>query len=139
MKLYVTVKSLGKRKAVLERKELLLASRPQTLRALIAEIVAGQVQAMRERQEQGELIPYLTATEIAEQGGNGKVGFGAVYGEAKPEVEQATAAALLAFEDGLYKVFVQEQECPALDEPLELEEGNELTLIRFTMLAGRLW
>ncbi|MEK4518416.1 hypothetical protein NSS64_24250 [Paenibacillus sp. FSL H8-0122] len=139
MKLYVTVKSLGKRKAVLERKELLLASHPQTLRALISEIVAGQVQAMRERQEQGELIPYLTASEIAEQGDNGKVGFGTVYGETKPEVEQATAAALLAFEDGLYKVFVQEEECSALDEPLRLEEGDELTLIRFTMLAGRLW
>lgn len=53
MKLYVTVKSLGKRRPVLERKELLLAARPQTLRALIAEIVAGQVQAMLERQERG--------------------------------------------------------------------------------------
>lgn len=62
-----------------------------------------------------------------------------MYGETKPEVEQATAAALLAFEDGLYKVFVQEEECSALDEPLRLEEGDELTLIRFTMLAGRLW
>lgn len=62
-----------------------------------------------------------------------------MYSETKPEVEQATAAALLAFEDGLYKVFVQEEECSALDEPLRLEEGDELTLIRFTMLAGRLW
>lgn len=139
MKLYVTVKSLGKRRPVLERRELLLADRPQTLRALISEIVAGQVQAMLERQERGDLIPYLTANEIAEQGDNGKVGFGTVYGETKPEVEQATAAALLAFEDGLYKVFVQEEECSALDEPLRLEEGDELTLIRFTMLAGRLW
>ncbi|MFD2875182.1 hypothetical protein ACFTAO_03165 [Paenibacillus rhizoplanae] len=45
----------------------------------------------------------------------------------------------MLFEDGLYKVFVQEEECSALDEPLRLEEGDELTLIRFTMLAGRLW
>ncbi|AIQ56303.1 hypothetical protein [Paenibacillus borealis] len=139
MRLYVTVKSLGKRKPVLARQELLLQGTPATLQELITEIVALQVQGLADKQGRGEIIPYLTGSEIHEQGENGKVGFGTVYNSELPDTGEAVAAALLAFEDGLYKVFLEEQECALLEEPLQIQEGDELVFIRFTMLAGRLW
>ncbi|GGG07493.1 hypothetical protein GCM10010912_60170 [Paenibacillus albidus] len=139
MKLYVTVKSLGKRRPVLERRKLELVNTPQTLRELIVEVVSEQVQKLQDKQGQGGIIPFLTGDEIGERGDNGKVGFGTVYNETGPDQDKAVAAALLAFEDGLYKVFVGEKECTALDGPLQMEEGDDLVFIRFTMLAGRMW
>ncbi|NQX47571.1 hypothetical protein HQN87_19735 [Paenibacillus tritici] len=139
MRLYVTVKSLGKRKPVLERKELLLGRTPATVKELIEEVVLQQVQGLVDRQGRGEVLPFLTGAEIGEQGENGKVGFGTVYNGEPPVAAEAVAAALLAFEDGLYKVFLQERECALLEEPLQIGEGDELVFIRFTMLAGRLW
>ncbi|WNS41420.1 hypothetical protein [Paenibacillus sp. MMS20-IR301] len=139
MLLYVTVKSLGKRKPVLERQELVLEQLPATLQELIEQIVILQIEGLVHKQERGDILPFLTGTEIKEQAGNGKVGFGAVYNHEVPDPAKAVAAALLAYEDGLYKVFLQEQECASLKEPLEIHEGDELVFIRFTMLAGRLW
>lgn len=139
MKLYVTVKSLGKRKPALARRELVLPEPPKTLKALLASIVSVQVQEFKDRQGQGEVISFLTGNEIQAHGELGKVGFGSLYNDAVPDEEKAIAAALLAFKDGLYRVFLEDEEYNGLDDLLQLEEGTELVLIRFTMLAGRLW
>ncbi|KUO70710.1 MAG: hypothetical protein APF81_26025 [Desulfosporosinus sp. BRH_c37] len=54
-------------------------------------------------------------------------------------VTKAIATALLAFQDGIYRVFIGDNEVAELDEKLSLKEGEVLTFIRFTMLAGRMW
>lgn len=139
MLLYVTVKNLGKRKPVLKRREVVLQETPGNLQELITEIVSLQVQELADKQGRGELIPYLTRGEIRERGISGKIGFGTVYNNKLPELDQAVEAALLAFEDGVFKVFLREEACTRLQEPLEIGEGDELVFIRFTMLAGSLW
>ncbi|MNP77809.1 hypothetical protein D3C76_1753110 [compost metagenome] len=47
--------------------------------------------------------------------------------------------AITAYEDGLYKVFLNDEELQELDETLVVKDGDNVVLIRFTMLAGRLW
>jgi hypothetical protein len=135
MLLYVTVKNPGKRKPVLERRELILQETPGNLQELITGIVSSQVQVLADKQGRGELIPYLTRDEIRDRRSSGKIGFGTVYNDRLPELDQAVEAALLAFEDGLYKVFLREEACNRLHAPLLLNEGDELVFIRFTMLA----
>lgn len=139
MKLYVTVKSLGKRKNVLTRLPIELPVIPTTLRELITEVVVLNVQKLTEKQQSTALIPFLTGTEIEERGESGKVGFGSVYNEQSPDLSQAIDTALLAFEDGLYKVFIREEENSHLESPLKLMEEDEIVFIRFTMLAGSIW
>ncbi|UQZ34908.1 hypothetical protein C2I18_16105 [Paenibacillus sp. PK3_47] len=139
MLLYVTVKSMGKRRPVLERRELVLEPAPGNLEELITAIVAKQVKELADKQGRGELIPFLTANAVNNQRVTGKIGFGTAYNDKPPELEKAAEAALLAFEDGLYKVFLREEACERLQEPLLLNEGDELVFIRFTMLAGSLW
>ncbi|KZE51754.1 hypothetical protein AV540_12875 [Brevibacillus parabrevis] len=139
MRLAVTVKSIGKRKNALSRIPVELLPSPRTLRELIAGLVEWNIRGLLEKQQQVALVPYLTAEEVQEQAEIGKVGFGAVYNDGVPDVQQAVDTAILAFEDGLYRVFVREQEIIALDESLVLNEDDEIVLIRFTMLAGRLW
>ncbi|WP_245236990.1 hypothetical protein [Paenibacillus ihuae] len=137
--LYVTVKKLGKRKPVLERRELVLHETPGNLQELITRIVSLQVQELADKQGRGELIPYLTRGELRERGISGKIGFGTVYNNKLPELDKTVEAVLLAFEEGLFKVFLREKACTRLQEPLEIGEGDELVFIRLTMPAGSLW
>ncbi|WP_328801824.1 hypothetical protein T3H97_04605 [Paenibacillus sp. LX16] len=139
MKLFVTVKSLGKRKPALARQELELSPAPGTLRDLITATVALNVQKLREKQESVALIPFLTGEEVQAQGEIGKVGFGSIYNEGVPDIKDTVNTAMQAFEDGLYRVFVCDEETIELDAPLSLKDGNEIVFIRFTMLAGGLW
>lgn len=139
MEVQVTVKSVGKRKPMLERLPLRLEGEVQSLRSLLGELVAHQLRQRLERQDELKLLRFMLPEEIEARGAAGKVGFGAMYNDALPDTAQAIATAILAFEDGLYRVFIDGVEATALDAPLQLDEGAELTLIRLTMLAGRMW
>nr|WP_285859158.1 hypothetical protein [Paenibacillus sp. MER 99-2] len=130
---------MGKRKPALAKQATELPETTGTLRQLISNMVTLQIQALEDKKSQVEWLAYLMPEEIESQGAAGKVGFGAVNHEGVPELQQAIETAVLAHEDGLYKVFVNEEEVHQLDEPLTLREGDELVFIRFTMLVGRLW
>ncbi|MDR1923221.1 MAG: hypothetical protein LBQ66_02510, partial [Planctomycetaceae bacterium] len=69
----------------------------------------------------------------------GKIGFDAKYNNKTQDPNQAVNTALLAFEDGLFRVFLDESELESLDTELTLSNSNTLTFIRLTMLAGRSW
>lgn len=139
MKIYFTVKSIGKRKPILTRKECSLASSPTTLKDLITEIVAYHVRIYNERAEDHQLIPLLTEEEIEAWGTEGKVGFGTQYDERQANEEESIKNALLAFEDGLYRVFIRDEEVSELDAAIDIQDGDDIAFIKFTMLAGRQW
>lgn len=139
MRIYVTVKSLGKRKNALKRQPLDIPTVPVTLRDFLTEVVKENVRAFTERQQHSSLLSYLTPDQVNEQGEAGKVGFGIVHDDRTADESSAIEAALLAFEDGLYKVFIQEQEIEHLDDAVQLDDGDDVAFIRFTMLAGSLW
>ncbi len=139
MKIYATVKSLGKRKNVLTKIAIELPVIPRTLRELIREIVMLNVQQLNAKKQEPLWFPFLTGAEIEERGESGKIGFGAVNNEQSPDLTKAIETAVVAFEDGLYKVFIREEETSQLDTPLTLMEEDEIVFIKFTMLAGGLW
>ncbi|MET1171774.1 hypothetical protein [Paenibacillus amylolyticus] len=139
MNVWITVKSLGKRKPVLAKQAAELPETTHTLRQLIENMVAVQVKAHQDKKQQAELFAYLMPDDIGAQGAVGKVGFGAVYNEGVPDLEVAMETAITAYEDGLYKVFLNDEELQELDESLVVKDGDNVVFIRFTMLAGRLW
>ncbi|MCP1135877.1 hypothetical protein NKT34_21480 [Paenibacillus polysaccharolyticus] len=139
MKLWITVKSLGKRKPALAKQAAELPETTSTLRLLIENMVEQQVQAFRERKDAAGMLAYLMPQDIDAQGATGKVGFGTIHGEGVPDLGEAKEAAILAYEDGMYKVFLNDEELEDLDQSLNIEDGAHVTFIRFTMLAGRLW
>ena len=139
MKLFITVKSLGKRKNDLTKQAIELPTLPTTLRGLITAVVTLNVQQLHDKQQEVAWFPLLTAREIEVRGATGKVGFGSLYNEQQPDLAEALDTAVVAFEDGLYKVFIDEEEIGELDTQITLEEEDELVFIKFTMLAGRLW
>ncbi|MCQ4086450.1 hypothetical protein [Saccharibacillus sp. JS10] len=138
MKLIAMVKSPGRRRGIAGQ-ELDLPGMPRTLRELIEQIVQLRVAQFEERRTSDELLHVLTEQEIDTAAAEGKVGFQAVYGEQPADQAKAVAAAILGFEDGLYRVFLREEEVTGLDIPLTLADGDEVVFMRFTMLAGGLW
>ncbi|WP_103104520.1 hypothetical protein [Brevibacillus reuszeri] len=139
MRIAVTVKSIGKRKNALSRIPVELAQTPQTLRELIEVLVEWNIRGLVEKQQNISIVPYLTEGEVKERAENGKVGFDAVYNDTIPDVQKSLDTAIQAFEDGLYRVFISDEEAEALETPLLLKDEDEVVLIRFTMLAGGLW
>ncbi|WP_244563050.1 hypothetical protein [Paenibacillus uliginis] len=138
MKLNVMVKKPGKRKELMTQ-ELRLNKVPYTLREMITGIVHHSVNAFKDKQAEQSLIPYLTEMDIAARASSGKVGFGTIHDDRQPDEHQAVESALLAFTDGLYRVFVNEEEIEQLDTPLVLTDGDKIVFMRFTMLAGGMW
>jgi len=139
LKLYVSIKQAGKRKAYITKKELVLNNVPSNLRELITEIVRINVTAYNNKKPEPLLIQYLAPDQIENQAQTGKVGFGDRRNDKQADVNQAIQTAILAFEDGIYRVFSGENEVSSLNDPLVLKEGDLLTFIRLTMLAGRMW
>ncbi|WP_144549775.1 hypothetical protein [Bacillus sp. X1(2014)] len=139
MKIYVTMKSLAKRKEYLTKQVIDLEEVPQTLRQLLTGLVTTEVQAFNAEISEAILVRFLTSEEIQQQAHAGKVGFGTKYNEQPTGCHQAVKTAIQAYEDGLFRVFMNEQELPELDGPLEIREGDHLTFIKLTMLSGSMW
>jgi hypothetical protein len=71
----------------------------------------------------------------------GKIAFGYIYNDKEPDTEKAIDTALLAYEDGIVRLFINGVEAEYKEEgtPISLSEGDEVTFVRLAMLAGRMW
>ncbi|KKK37718.1 hypothetical protein WQ57_12205 [Mesobacillus campisalis] len=139
MYLFISMKKAGKRKNEITRQRIQLPSRPNTLRALLTEVICQNVKQLNDKETEQPLISYLPPMEIADQSASGKVGFGSIYNSRKADEKEAVQTGIQAFEDGLFIAFLNDIEIKELDSPLAISEGDELVFIRLTMLAGRMW
>lgn len=138
MKVFVKLKSAGKRRPVLDNSPYELAEDIRTVAELIADVVKKEVAAYNDTKTGMQLFQWMTEKEIGEQAEIGKVGFGARYNEKNVEPEQAVETALTAYKDGLFKIFAGERELGAPSDPAGIVPGEVLTFIRFTFLSGSL-
>ena len=139
MKIYVNVKSIGKRKPALSAIPYDLPASPRNLRQLFSAIVESEVTAYNQKQTIPQLVPYLTAAQIEDQALCGKVSFGNIYSDNSADKSAALKNVLQCWEDGLIRVFMNETELTALDDDLIIKENTLFTFIRLTFLAGRMW
>ncbi len=139
MKLYVNVKQVGKRKNYITLEEINLSFKPLTIRELIQAVVTDNVCQFNKKIRDKSILAYLTEEEIDEKIILGKVTFGEHYNENEAKLSDAIENALLSYEDGIYRILIGDHEAGTLDSEIHLEEGNVLTFIRLTMLAGRMW
>ena len=140
MRIFVTIKQLGKRRDVLGRIPFDLPEAPRTLRDLLTMMVETMVAQYNARKLETPVFHYLAEDDLRNSADQtGKIGFGTRYNENDADPECAVTTAIQAFEDGLYRVFAGNTELTSLDAPLELAPDETITLIRLTMLAGRMW
>ncbi len=107
-----------------------------TLRALITGIVREEVQAFRARQEERRLVRALTKAEIERGLMKGKIDMGGREAETEADPQAAVEAALLAFEDGVYYVFVDGEQALDLDASVVVQPDSRVTFLRLVALAG---
>lgn len=135
--IYVRMKKSTRERRGTEPVPIVLTERPETLRELLTALVTQGVKDYNERRDEGKLLGYLTAEQIEEKAGEGKVSFGFRNGS-DARTEPAVENALQCFADGIYHVFAGERELTELDEAIPWEDGLVFTLIRLVMLAGLL-
>jgi hypothetical protein len=139
VKIYINVKQAGVRKQFIARQEFYLEAVPKTLRELITVIVTNNVKNFNNKIDQKFILNYLTAEEINDKLILGKVSFGEINNDKKANLDKALESAFLAYEDGIFRVFVEEQETGSLDDLIDVKEEDVLTFVRLTMLSGRMW
>lgn len=155
MRLFVERKSLGKTRGV-AKMTYELDEQPGglgTLRELIVALVRREVAefeaafippvaADNTHDHAPDISPSLpqrkyTEVELAELLESGKISFGYTYNNQKVDLEQAISVALQAVEDGLVRVFINDEEVSGLDTRMRLKDGDQLTLLRLTFLTGQ--
>ncbi len=139
MKINVNLKSMGKRRGTVKPVVYELPGHPDTVRELIYAVTRAGVEEYNQRMESPELLRYLTSGEIDDKARAGKISFGVNYGEKKADIAKAQENAIQCFEDGIYRIFLDEEPLEALDERIQVTEESVFTFVRLTMLAGRMW
>ena len=112
---------------------------PVTARQIIEAAVAAEVAAYHARAGEASLVRVLTDQALLDDldrgavrmGDAGPAGLPASAGPADPAA--AVQTALLAFDDGIFKVFVGDRE---VEEPVELADGAAVLFLRLVPLAG---
>ncbi|MCM1332310.1 MAG: hypothetical protein NC248_06855 [Bacteroides sp.] len=69
----------------------------------------------------------------------GRVAFGIVYNGRQVDPGEAVANALQCYDDGLFRIFLNGAPLEGKDTVIDLNEDDILTVVRLTLLAGRLW
>ena len=137
MRIIINVKGLS-RKKVIHQEEVELTDNISTTKDLITELVKINVEKFNKKIDDKDILSIMTNEYIAEAARSGKIG-DEVHGDKKANLEKALDTAYLAFEDGLYCIFINDEQSEKLDDNLNLKDGDILTFIRLTMLAGRMW
>jgi hypothetical protein len=101
--------------------------------------VQKEVAQYNSKETEAQLIPFLTQQELEDQAKIGKVSLGTIYSDKKADPGKAVTNAIGCWEDGLVRVFMNEEELTDLDAPLTIEAQSVLTFIRLTFLAGSIW
>ncbi|HEX7162159.1 MAG TPA: hypothetical protein VF223_13100 [Trebonia sp.] len=132
-----------------------------TARQVIEASVIAEVAAFQARAEEASLVRVLTREGLARDLATGAVRTGgpqdtathdtathdtgpvdaspvdtAAGGPVPVDIAAAVDAALLAFADGLFKVFVADRELADDDAPVALTDGAQLLFLRLMPLAG---
>ena len=142
MEIKIQVKQLGRRRAAVAPMEFVLDDVPTTVRQLIDVVARAQVAEYNDRAKAGgaaEVLRYLTKEEVEDQSDTGKVAFGVNYNGKTADADKAVENAVQCYEDDIFRIFVDNDEAGAIDDPIMLSEGCSLTFVRLTMLAGRMW
>lgn len=134
--IYVRMKRLGRQRSrQLQVVPFALDHKPKTLQELLIALTELGVKDYNARKEEGQLLPFLTREQMADQAARGKISFGVYNGE-KADLNKAIENTVQSFEDGIYRVFAGEEELKNLSDEIPWKEDLVFTFVRLTMLSG---
>lgn len=135
----INVKGIAKKKPRIEVQVLPLEASISNVGQLLEAVVRHSVREYNARKSHGDILTVLGREEIEDRAETGKIGFGVNYGNKKAAISKAVENALQCFTDGLVVVFVDGEKKTDLKDVVVMTEGMELTFVKLSMLAGRMW
>jgi hypothetical protein len=131
----VRAKVTGHRRRGEQERDLALAlpPGPVSARQIIEAAVAAEVAAYQARAGEASLVRVLTDQALLDDLDQGAVRMGDTEPAGPVDVAAAVQTALLAFDDGIFKVFVGDRE---VEGPVELADGAAVLFLRLVPLAG---
>lgn len=139
MKISINVKGASRKKAQIAKIIYEYPDRPMTVSSFLEETVRICLRHYNEKRDAGEILRFFSMEEMEDMAASGRVSFGDPLERKKADEKKAVSDALLAFEDGLIALFADGKRYEEGEESLPLHEGSEVTFIRLTFLAGRMW
>ena len=136
-KINIKLKRLGKRK--INTIDFEIENSINNLEDLIREIVKSEVLKFNDKLDNPLLVSFLTTKEIEDKSKEGKVSFGENYNQDKAIESEAIENALLSFLDGVFVVFIDDEEIKDLKQNITITEQSEVVFLRLTFLTGRYW
>lgn len=132
MKVLVKVKNLSDKSAKIKESfvKLRAINRHCSLEELLTEIVKYEVGKFRLRQNSDDVMQQLT---------NGKITFNSIFNKSKVDIEESIKIAITAYKDGLFSVFLNDEEVKSLNSEIYLDSKSVLTFIKLTFLTGTYW
>jgi hypothetical protein len=138
--LTISGKVMGKTRPMFTDWELTLPEAVETtaltLWSLLTHLVRAEVSAFETRQSQRRLLRILSLEQIQLGLEQGKVESGGSELNQKVEVDKAIEVALQAFEDGLYFVFIDDEQIEGLNAIAPLTPNSQLLFLRLVSLVG---
>ena len=135
--LRIQLKKLGKKKV--KTIDFNISTLPKTLQELIEVCVQTEVQTYNDKRQNLLLMPFLSAKEMQNQAEKGKISLGDNENKTLAVTEEAIANAIQGFKDGIFVVFINDDEIKDLQQPITINSDTIITFIRLTFLTGTYW
>jgi hypothetical protein len=139
MQIRINVKGASRKKASIIQQVREYPDGPMTVEEFLAETVRQNVRDYNERKEAGEILRLFSADVLEEKAQSGKVSYGDPMDDKKADEGKAITNALQCFDDGMVALFADGVRYTERSERIALGEQSEVTFIRLTFLAGRMW
>ncbi len=139
MKIKINIKGVSNRKNKILHMEYIYPDKEMALKDFLTETVRITVLNYNKGKSVAEVLKNLSAIEISDQAASGKVAFGLHYGKKEADEQEAIKNMLQCFLDGMIVVFIDQERYEELEQPVPLRENSEVTFVRLTFLAGRMW
>ena len=139
MQIRINVKGASRRKAAIVQQLREYPDGPMTVEEFLAETVRQNVREYNERKDEGEILRLFNMETLEDKAESGKVAYGAPMDDRKADEGKAVANALQCFDDGMVALFADGVRYSDRSEKMDLKDQSEVTFIRLTFLAGRMW
>lgn len=140
MKLLFSLKSLGKKRPYLKEFPIDLDVEMHIrLEDFLKTLVKQQVEEFNQKLNSHGLVQFLSENSIEEKSSSGKVDFGEIHNQNRADCLIAIQTVLQAFEDGLIAIFIGDEQIEALDNSIDLDESDSISIIKLSFLTGTMW
>ena len=141
MKIKINVKGASRKKASIIQIVRDYPDRKMTVEEFLTETVKQNVREYNSGEDEGALLRFLSEDSSGNDPAENfhKVTYGDLTDRKKADPGKAVRDALQYYDDGIVALFADGVRYEDREQELPLRDQSEVTFVRLTFLAGRIW